>query len=105
MRRPWFDRRFDLGLGEESFSEVVERIRGTPARLEERVGPLSTLVRTGRVGDQWSVQENVGHLLDLEGLWAEDLSKTALHPRLSQPMSIVDLFFFVAVFCAMFSMA
>jgi uncharacterized damage-inducible protein DinB len=54
----------------------VERLRGTPARLEERVESLAPENLTRRVGDCWSIQENVGHLLDLEPLWAgrlEDL--------------------------------
>jgi uncharacterized damage-inducible protein DinB len=151
-RRRWFDRRFELGLPRESFPDILERVRGTPARLEERVRGLSreTLVR--RRGDTWSIQENVGHLWDLEALWVgrledfiggaerlraadlenrkthdarhnegtierllagfrrdrmatverleslgpADLDRTALHPRLGQPMSVTDHFFFVA---------
>ena len=151
-RRRWFDRRFDLGLPIEAFPDIVERIRGTPARLEERVGtqPRDLLIR--QVDDNWSIQENVGHLVDLEPLWEgrlndilggkkdlrpadlqnrktheanhneralaellaafrtvrtavvgrlerlfdKQLQVTAQHPRLDQPMTIVDLFFFVA---------
>jgi uncharacterized damage-inducible protein DinB len=151
-RRRWFDRHFELGLPVEAFPDIVERVRGTPARLEDRVESLSANDLTHRVGGQWSIQENVGHLLDLEPLWSgrlEDLlakaprlrpadlqnrrthearhndsqlggllqafrsarlqtvhrleslssielSRTAFHPRLEQPMSVVDLFFFVA---------
>jgi uncharacterized damage-inducible protein DinB len=32
----------------------------------------------------------------LESLSSDDLKKEALHPRLEQPMTVVDLFFFVA---------
>lgn len=151
-RRIWFDRKFALGLPAEAFPDLVERIRGTPARLEERVRELDRGTLTRRAGDAWSIQENVGHLGDLEPLWAgrledflqgrdklqaadlqnrkthegrhheaaigellaafrrqrfatvsrmdalhvEDLARTALHPRLGQPMTIVDHFFFVA---------
>lgn len=151
-RRRWFDRRFELGIPTDAMPDIIERVRGTPARLEERLHglPTSTLVR--RENDAWSIQQNAGHLLDLEELWetrldellagvhtlqAADLQnrKTdeanhnarnladllaefrtarmrvvsrlerlsdaqlrnqALHPRLQQPMSIVDLYFFVA---------
>src|SRR6185437_8566241 len=48
---------------------LLERLRGTPARLDERTRDLPaerlTRVQSGR----WSAQENVGHLLDLEPLW------------------------------------
>ena len=151
-RRRWFDRRFELGLPREAFPDVLERVRGTPARLEERVRGLSREALVRRAGDAWSIQENVGHLWDLEALWAgrleeflegadrlrpaeltnrkthdakhnegtierllagfrrermatverleslgaADLDRTAIHPRLGQPMSVTDHFFFVA---------
>ncbi|MEJ2085597.1 MAG: DinB family protein [Acidobacteriota bacterium] len=152
QRRTWFDREFELGLPVEAFPDVLERVRGTPARLEDRVGGVPEEMRTLQLGGGWSIQENVGHLIDLEPLWAgrlddlnagvdrlrgadlenrrthgaghnrrriedllsefrdermatvkrleelsfEDLHRSSLHPRLEQPMTVVDLFFFVA---------
>ncbi len=74
-RRIWFNRTFDLGLPPEAFPDIVERLRGTPARFEERLAgvPVATLVR--RDADKWSIQENVGHLLDVEPLWANRLGE------------------------------
>jgi uncharacterized damage-inducible protein DinB len=151
-RRIWFDRRFELGVPLDAFVDIVERLRGTPTRLEERTAGLSDATLTDRVGGHWSIQEHAGHLGDLEVLWlgrlddiAEGLSTlrsadldnratweadhnsrsladvlarfrdlrrqliarlaamdnqeiraTALHPRLMQPMTVVDLCFFIA---------
>ena len=66
---PWFQRefRFDMPVG--AAAGVVERLRGTPARLEERLRGCSSALVTRRIGDRWSIQENVGHLWDLEPLW------------------------------------
>jgi hypothetical protein len=36
-RRIWFERHFELGLPIEAFTDVLERVRGTQSRLEERV--------------------------------------------------------------------
>lgn len=150
--RRWFDRRFTLGLPPSAFPEIVERLRGTPARVEERTASWSSKILERRVGDAWSIQEHVGHLGDLEplgaarlgellhgadqlspadlenrktheaghntrplgillaefrrqrgtlvsaldGLSIDQLERTARHPRLGQPMTIVDLCFFVA---------
>jgi uncharacterized damage-inducible protein DinB len=66
----WFDRKFTFDLPLYLFPNIVERLRGTPARLEERVAGLSKAILTTKPGDGWSIQENVGHLLDLEPLWA-----------------------------------
>ena len=48
----------------------MKRACGTPARIEERVSKAPTALLTWRDGDKWSIQENIGHLLDLDGLFA-----------------------------------
>jgi uncharacterized damage-inducible protein DinB len=50
--------------------KVIERLRGTPTRIEERVKDVSLALLTRRDGDKWSIQENIGHLLDLDELFA-----------------------------------
>jgi len=55
---------FDFPVGK--FPDLLERVRGTPARLEDRLKGLSreTLTRRRSTGG-WSIQENLGHLIDL----------------------------------------
>jgi uncharacterized damage-inducible protein DinB len=65
-RLPWTQRRFNFEFSVLLYPDVIERIRGTPARVEDRVRGLSRDILTRRDGDRWSIQENVGHLLDLE---------------------------------------
>lgn len=65
----WFERSFDFTLPPSRFPSLLERLRGTPARLAERTRCLSSDVATRRYKNRWSIQENVGHLLDLEPLW------------------------------------
>lgn len=69
----WFDRKFVFDAPTWMYPNLVERLRGTPARLEDRCASLSRreLVRTH--DEAWSIQENVGHLLDLEELWRDRL--------------------------------
>lgn len=65
----WFDRRWSFDFPVENYADVLERLRGTPARLEERLAGLPA-ERCARHRDgTWSIQENVGHLLDVEELW------------------------------------
>jgi uncharacterized damage-inducible protein DinB len=148
----WFDRRFNFDLPEALFPVVIERLRGTPARIEEKVRDLSPTVLTRREGDAWSIQEHIGHLVDLDSLhdgrlddflagatilraadltnrktheagynerpladllqafrrererfvarldaWDERLiSRIAVHPRLNQPMRVIDMALFTA---------
>jgi uncharacterized damage-inducible protein DinB len=150
--RLWFQRKFELGLGPNAAPELLERLRRTPQRLAASVQGLSPETLQQKRDGKWSIQENAGHLLDLEPLWDKrlddyeagatelhpadlenrktheaahndrpiaemlaefaavrgrivdriarmtpaELARTGLHPRLRQPMSVVDLCFFVA---------
>ncbi|MFL5734009.1 MAG: hypothetical protein ACJ78Q_12520, partial [Chloroflexia bacterium] len=64
----WFEKEFDFNLPVEAFPGVVERLRGTPARLEEMVRSYPPGILAMRDGDEWSIQEHIGHLSDLEEL-------------------------------------
>lgn len=68
MPKPWFTRSF-AAVADELLAPTVERLRGTPARLVERLAAVPATRLTAHVGDTWSIQENVGHLLDVERLW------------------------------------
>jgi uncharacterized damage-inducible protein DinB len=65
----WFDRKFVFDLPIWMAPNILERLRGTPARLEELIRGLPPNTLTARHDDAWSIQENVGHLGDLEALW------------------------------------
>jgi uncharacterized damage-inducible protein DinB len=69
-RTPWFERKFDFTFPVELYPEIIERLRGTPARIEERVKGVPPLILTRRVDEKWSIQENIGHLLDLDELFS-----------------------------------
>jgi uncharacterized damage-inducible protein DinB len=71
----WTDRKFDFTFPVELYPEMIERLRGTPARLEDRVKATKPELLTRRDGDRWSIQENAGHLLDLESLVAGRLDE------------------------------
>ena len=69
MRQPWIERRFGFDLSPSLLPNVIERLRGMPARLQERLTDRSAEVLTRRVGASWSIQENVGHLVEVEPLF------------------------------------
>ena len=151
-RVPWTTRTFAFDFPVGLYPELVERLRGTPARAEEIARGLSQQVLVRRDGDSWSIQENLGHLADVESLFAGRLDdfdaaaatlrpadmthrathdarhndrpvasvladlrrgrqalvarletlapdafgRTAMHPRLAQPMRVVDMMLFHA---------
>lgn len=85
QRAEWFTRKFSFDfLPVWMYPNVVERVRGTPARLEDLTRSLSQEILTRRDNDKWSIQEHAGHLLDLEPLGMNRLDdyeagRAALH--------------------------
>src|SRR6185369_10321335 len=75
MRTKWTDRRFNFDFPAGIYPEMIERVRGTPARLEDHLKGLSTETLTAQVDGRWSMQENAGHLLDLESLVSQRLDE------------------------------
>ena len=147
---PWIERTFSFDFPAAKFPDILERLRGTPPQVAGRIVGLDTATLARRDGAGWSIQENVGHLLDTEPLFARrlddllagesvlsaaditnrkthdadhharpietllsefrtqrgklvarlealdenDWSRSVLHPRLHQPMRLVDSVFF-----------
>ena len=71
----WGDRTFQFTFPVEVYPEMIERLRGTPARLEDRLRQVDAKLLTRRIADRWSMQENAGHLLDLESLVSQRLDE------------------------------
>ena len=74
-RIKWTDRRFSFDFPAGIYPEMIERIRGTPARLEDLFVGLSPETLTAQVDGRWSIQENAGHLLDLESLVSQRIDE------------------------------
>jgi uncharacterized damage-inducible protein DinB len=65
----WFDRKFEFSFPVELYPNLLARLRGTPARVEETLRGCPQDVRVRKPQEKWSAQEQAGHLLDLEPLW------------------------------------
>ena len=75
QRIKWTDRRFNFDFPAGIYPEMIERMRGTPARLEELLAGLSPETLTAQADGRWSMQENAGHLLDLESLVSQRIDE------------------------------
>jgi uncharacterized damage-inducible protein DinB len=84
----WFDRQFSFDLPVWMYPNLVERVRGTPARAEDLVRDLPREILTRRDGDKWSIQEHVGHLLDLEPLGMRRLDDFAAARKTLAPADL-----------------
>lgn len=69
----WFERHFDFTFPAQLLPNLLARLRGTPARLDEtlrhRLPSTLTVQPDGPSRSLWSAQEHAGHLADLEPLW------------------------------------
>ena len=149
---PWFNRSFPPLKDNGLLPSIVERLAGTPSRIAHIIQTNAKVDFTIEREGKWSVNEEIGHLLDLEDLWfdrmqdiIEDkeylreadlenrrtheanynqqdlrqiageyeslrerlvsflstldgiaLYKSSFHPRLKEPMQVVDLAYFIA---------
>jgi hypothetical protein len=75
MRVKWTDRRFNFDFPAGIYPEMIERVRGTPARLADLLDGLKPETLTSQADGRWSIQENAGHLLDLESLVSQRLDE------------------------------
>ncbi len=65
----WFERKFEFNFPAELYPSLCVRLRGTPARVEELLNGVPRDRLVARRDEKWTIQEQVGHLLDLESLW------------------------------------
>jgi len=66
----WAERKFNFDFPSGLYPEMLERLRGTPVRLEDLVRAQAPGILTLRHQNRWSIQENTGHLGDVEALWS-----------------------------------
>lgn len=64
----WTKRTFNFDFPAGVFAGIVERLRGTPARIEERIRGVAAANLTRRDGERWSINEHIGHLIDVDDL-------------------------------------
>src|SRR5580658_8085306 len=84
----WFERKFESSFPVELLPNLCARLRGTPARLEEVLRGCSYTILIGKAQLKWSVQENAGHLLDLEPLWR---ARVGDYVAASDQLTVADL--------------
>lgn len=77
----WFERGFVFDFPAQKLGEILERLRGTPCRVEELLRGTPIDLLTHRRDASWSIQENVGHLADLEPLWAARIDEVVAGGR------------------------
>ena len=65
----WFDRKFDFSFEQNIFPSIIERLKGTPLLLKNKTNKIPNKQLTIKKNGKWSIQENIGHLIDLEPIW------------------------------------
>ncbi len=80
-KTPWFERTFEFNFPVGIFPCILERIRGTPARIVEITRLLPRDILTTKVDNTWSILEQIGHLYDLDELHEARLSDFLSHAK------------------------
>ncbi|ANE52690.1 DinB family protein [Flavisolibacter tropicus] len=67
-RTLWLNRTFHTIEDSGLLPDIIERLEGTPARLEEKIRSHKGPINNKPLPDKWSVKQEIGHLIDLEWL-------------------------------------
>jgi len=67
-RQKWFDKKFRFELSQDDYESILSKLNEIPEKIFNLVSSLPAAILTKKVDDGWSIQENVGHLIDLEEL-------------------------------------
>jgi DinB superfamily len=74
-RIKWIERSFSFNYPVELYPEIIERVRGASARLDEYLNSAPAEILTRREDGHWSIQENAAHLFDLDALTLERIEQ------------------------------
>jgi uncharacterized damage-inducible protein DinB len=86
----WVDRSFSFNYPVERYPEIIERVRGAPARLDEYFNSASAEILTARDDGRWSIHENAGHLLDLDELTIQRIDQYVAGEPVLHPADITN---------------
>ncbi len=67
-RGKWIERKFEFNLPAGVFPNLLVRMLGAPARLEDMTKSSPDSILSYKPDGKWSVKEHIGHLIDLESL-------------------------------------
>ena len=67
-RQKWFDKKFQFELFQNDYELILTKLNENPEKIFNLVSSLPAATLTEKVDNGWSIQENVGHLIDLEEL-------------------------------------
>ncbi len=67
--KTWFERKFSFADLEGTFPTILERLKDAPMRYENKIHNTPKDHWKKIVANKWSIQEQLGHIVDLESLW------------------------------------
>jgi uncharacterized damage-inducible protein DinB len=67
-RTRWVDKKFYFNLSPDQYDSILNELNETPKEIARLVSALPKEILIRKVDDKWSIQENIGHLIDLEKL-------------------------------------
>jgi len=67
-RQKWIDKKFTFSLSQSDYDKILNQLLENPEKLSKLVSTLPSYKLTKNIDGKWSIQENIGHLIDLEEL-------------------------------------
>ena len=70
IKQEWENRVFPAMVDNRILPCILERLDGTPARIRDKTSKIPKDIINRVLPGKWSIKEEIGHLIDLEPLWA-----------------------------------
>ena len=86
----WIERSFSFDFPVERYPEMIERLRGAPARLDEYFNSAPAEILARQDNGRWSIQENAAHLFDLDALTIERIEQYVAGVPVLQPADVTN---------------
>ncbi|MGQ0827807.1 MAG: DinB family protein [Bacteroidota bacterium] len=64
----WTSREFDFNFPSENFLSIIKQLQSTAEKIKTITQGLSKNILTQKIDNAWSIQEHIGHLIDLDEL-------------------------------------
>ncbi len=74
-KTPWIERKFAFDTPAGLFPCILERLRGTPARISALVSDIPAELYTRKPDKGWTIQQHIGHLASVEELFDNRLTQ------------------------------
>lgn len=88
MKTKWVERKFNFEFDFSIYPEFIKRLKATPNILDSLIKSIPLGLHKIRRNNEWSIQENVGHLITVDDLFIGRLDDYESNAKSLKPADV-----------------